>query len=222
MEILVAVTEKTHLQRLHHLARLRFIQQESRHGHNNQTLIVKALRKSELGKNSRREKKRDELIDDINGCSRRRYEQKGQNDGHRNRPSASQKQCSRQNKSAELDSQQIGRRCVVDDSFSEPPKNRRPMADQFTKLVTALIRQKISHVVRVASRFLGRLPRQINCLLRNLGFALAGASSHLSYCVPIGIAAGRLHLRIDRIGAEDLFNGAQLCENAIPSGVIER
>src|SRR6202790_5232416 len=153
MEILVAVTEKTHLQRLHHLARLRLIQQEGRHGHNGQTLIGNALRKIELWKNSRRKEKRDQLIDDIDGCSRRRYEQKGQNDGHRNRPSAGQKQCSRQNKSAELDSQQIGRRRVVDDSFSEPPKNRRPIADQSTKLISALIRQEISHVVRVASRF---------------------------------------------------------------------
>src|SRR5580704_2370346 len=149
MEILVPVTEKTHLQRLHHLARLRFIQQESRHGHNSQTLIGNALRKIELGKNSRLEKKRNELIDDINGCSRRRYEQKGQNDRHRNRPPTGQKQCSRQNESAELDSEQIGRRRVVNDSFSEPPKNRRPIADQSTKLISALIRQEISHVVRV-------------------------------------------------------------------------
>jgi len=132
MQILVAVSEKAYLQRLHHLARLRFIQQEGRHRNNGETVFRNALRKIKFRKNSREKEKRDQLVDDVNGCSRRRYEQKRQNDGHRNRPPAGQKERSRQNKSAKLDSQQIGGRRVVDDSFPEPSKNRQPVADQFT------------------------------------------------------------------------------------------
>src|SRR6201998_217634 len=181
MQILVAVSEKAYFQRLHHLARLRFIQQEGRHGNNGETVIRNALRKIKFRKNSRRKEKRDQVVDDSNGCSRRWYEQKRQNDGHRNRPPAGQKERSRQNKGSKFDSQQIGGRRVVDDSFPEPSKNRGPMADQLAQLIAAFIDQEKPHVARVTNRFKRRLPRQIDCLLGDLGLGLARAASHLGY-----------------------------------------
>ena len=103
MEIFVAVSEEAHLQRLDHLARLRFIQQERGYRYHRQALIRNALGEIEFGKNAGWKQESDQLVDDVNSSSGRGHEQQRQNDRHGNGPPTSQKQRSCQHKSAELD-----------------------------------------------------------------------------------------------------------------------
>src|SRR5438445_10219381 len=107
MKILVAVSEEPYLQGLDHLASLRFIQKERGYSCHCDAIIRNAFREIEFWKNSGRKQKSDQLIDDVNGGSSRRHEQQRQNDRHGNRPTAGQKQRRCQQKSGELDGQQV-------------------------------------------------------------------------------------------------------------------
>ena len=103
MEVLIPIPEESYLQSLNHLARLGLIQKQGRHGHHSQALVGNAFRKIEFRQNARGKDKSDQLIDYVDGGPGGGHKQQRQEDGHRDRPPAGQKEASRQHESTELD-----------------------------------------------------------------------------------------------------------------------
>ena len=109
---------------------------------------------------------------------------------------------------------------MADDPLANPYERRKTVADELAQRIAAIVDQEIPDVARIVGPRV-RLTRQLDRLPGNLGFALRRPDGHLGNRAAIGITAGRFHLGVDGIFFQNLIDGAQLCKDAIPIGVVQ-